>query len=207
MAQILKLPEHNQKINTMKRNTILLSTMIVASMAISTSVNAQDDVNINMNVNDGTNGMNMNINVTGAGTQTNTTTTTTTTSSSSSSSSAGNGSAGTNNNAVVTQSAPVDNSCFPMSSDDFNSAKSSIESKTFADSKMTVAKQIVDNNCFSADQVKQLMALFTYEEQKLDIAKYCYDKTTDKKNYYKVNDGFTFEGSIDDLTTYIKTKK
>jgi hypothetical protein len=193
----------------MKRKTILLSAMIVASMATSIAANAQDNVNVNMNMNDGSNGMNMNINVTGTGTQTSTTTTTTSSSSSSSSSSSldGNGSAGTNSNTVVNQSAPVDNSCFAMSSDDFNSAKSSIESKTFADSKMTVAKQIVDNNCFSADQVKQLMALFTYEEQKLDIAKYCYDKTTDKKNYYKVNDGFTFEGSIDDLTTYIKSKK
>lgn len=190
----------------MKRNTILLAALITGSMAMSTALNAQsDNLNINMNVNDGMGGTGLNMNINVTGTQTQSSTTTTTTTSSSTSSEEGNGNAGSNTNTTVSQ--PVEEACLPMSSEDFNSAKSSVESKTFADSKMTVAKQIVDNNCFSADQVKQLMALFTYEEQKLDIAKYCYGKTNDKKNYYKVNDGFTFESSIDDLTAYIKTQK
>ncbi|MCX6182163.1 MAG: DUF4476 domain-containing protein [Bacteroidetes bacterium] len=186
----------------MKRNTILLSALMMASVVM----NAQNDVNVNMNVNDGMGGgVNMNVNMTGTQTQ-QTTTTTTTTSSSSSSEMEGNGNAGSKTNTVVSQ--PVEDAgCTAISSTDFTEAKGSIESKTFADTKMTVAKQIIDNNCFSADQVKQLMGLFTYEEQKLEIAKYCYSKTTDKKNYYKVNDAFTFEASIDDLTAYLKTQK
>jgi hypothetical protein len=95
----------------------------------------------------------------------------------------------------------------PMGSGDFGSMKSSISSKSFEDSKVTIAKQILNDNCLSAAQVRELMNLFTYEESKLDIAKYAYRRTVDPNNYYKVNDAFTFETSIDDLNAYINANR
>ncbi|WP_196886310.1 DUF4476 domain-containing protein [Aureivirga sp. CE67] len=100
-----------------------------------------------------------------------------------------------------------EDSCQPIETGDFNRAKQSISSKTFSDTKLRVAKQIIDNNCFNAGQVKSLMSLFTFEDEKLDIAKYAYNKTTDKENYYKVNDAFEFEMTIGDLQDYIKTQE
>lgn len=92
----------------------------------------------------------------------------------------------------------------PMSDTEFNEAKTSIASKGFEESKMTLARQIGDGHCFSTAQVKGIMGLFGFEETKLEFAKYAYDRTHDIGNYYKVNDAFSFESSIDDLNNYIK---
>jgi hypothetical protein len=94
----------------------------------------------------------------------------------------------------------------PMERSEFESMKGSIGSKTFEDSKLTVAKQIINSNCLLAGQVREIMMLFTYEDSKLDFAKYAYGRTYDIGNYYKVNYAFTFESSIDDLNTYINSR-
>lgn len=91
---------------------------------------------------------------------------------------------------------------FPMSREDFGDAKESIRSKTFEDSKLTIAKQIIGSNCLLSSQVKEIMLLFTYEDTRLEFAKFAYGYTLDIGNYYKVNDAFTYESSIDDLNRY-----
>ncbi len=215
--------------NNMKKNRIFtIGTLFTLFLGVSTTLDAQSDnvdMNINMNVNERTDGLNMNINVGGTGmtgTQTTTTTTTVTTTSSSSTNGVVNSNTNTNTNTtgtgvasnpvateekVVSQPAVVENVCYPISSADLNSAKSSINAKPFADTKMTVAKQVIDNNCFNSSQVLELMALFAYEDQKIEVAKACYSKCVDQKNYYKVNDGFVHSSSIDELQEYIQSTK
>jgi hypothetical protein len=92
---------------------------------------------------------------------------------------------------------------YPMEPSDFAQAKSSISSKSFEDSKLTIAKQIAGANCLLCSQVKDIMTLFTYESTKLDFAKFAYQYTLDPGNYYLLNDAFTFESSIDELNQYI----
>ena len=93
-----------------------------------------------------------------------------------------------------------------MSATEFNNAKSSIGSKGFDDSRLTVAKQMTKSNCLTAAQVKEVMGLLSFEESKLDFAKFAYDYCFDQKNYYVVNDAFGFSGSIDELNEYIGSK-
>lgn len=92
---------------------------------------------------------------------------------------------------------------WPMAPGDFESAKSSIRSKSFEDSKLTIAKQIIQSNCLLSSQVKEIMLLFSFEDTRLDFAKFAYAYTLDLGNYYKVNDAFTFESSIDELNSYV----
>ena len=136
--------------------------------------------------------------------QTMTTTTTQTTITSSSS-----------NNGVVQQTTTTGNwmpgysgtygsQGYPMSESAFGSALNSINSKGFDDSKLTIAKQIIGTNCVSSDQVRRIMLTFEFEETMLDFAKFAYGRTVDIGNYYKVNDAFKFESSIDDLNSYIQ---
>lgn len=96
---------------------------------------------------------------------------------------------------------------WPMSDIDFRDAKQSISSKTFEDSKLTIAKQITDANCLFVSQVKEILQLFTFEASKLDYAKYAYSHVYDRNNYFKVNDVFTFESTIDELNDFIKTQR
>ena len=95
---------------------------------------------------------------------------------------------------------------WPMTQQDFLSAKNSIASKNFEDSKLTMAKQIMNTNCLFSSQVKEIMLLFSFEGTRLDLAKYGYGYTFDIGNYYKVNDAFTYESSIDELNEYINKK-
>jgi len=92
----------------------------------------------------------------------------------------------------------------PMAPADFEQAKASIRSKNFEDSKLTIAKQIIQTNCLLSSQVKEIMLLFSFEDTRLDFAKYAYAYTLDLRNYYKLNDAFTFESSIDELNRYIE---
>ncbi len=94
----------------------------------------------------------------------------------------------------------------PMNDSEFGSAKKSVGSKTFSDSKMTVAKQVTRANCLTAKQVKEITMLFDFESDRLDYAKYAYDYTYDKGNYYKVNDAFDFESSIEELNEHIESR-
>ena len=70
-----------------------------------------------------------------------------------------------------------------------------------------MAKQIIYSNCLLCSQVKEMMMLLSFETDRLDLAKYAYKKTLDPGNYYKLNDAFTFETSIDELNEYIEKNK
>jgi len=94
----------------------------------------------------------------------------------------------------------------PVSDAEFGSIKSAIESKTFADDKVTVTKQIMKSKCFTAEQVKSLLGLYTFEDDKLEIAKIAFDSTLDQGNYFKVNEAFTYSSSIDELNEFLESK-
>jgi len=91
----------------------------------------------------------------------------------------------------------------PMSPRDFENAKRSIASKDFSDSKLRMAKQVLESNCLLSAQVKQLMELFDYESDKLELAKFAFGYTLDTGNYYQLNDAFEYESSIEELDDYI----
>jgi len=94
----------------------------------------------------------------------------------------------------------------PMNGNDFNTAKESIRSKTFESTKLEIAKQVTDANCFTAQQIKELVQVFEFEATKLEYAKYAFPHCYDKNNYYKVNDAFTFEASMTELSNFVKGK-
>ncbi|MBN4065938.1 DUF4476 domain-containing protein [Candidatus Amoebophilus asiaticus] len=94
----------------------------------------------------------------------------------------------------------------PMSDNEFSGVKNSIQSKTFEDSKIKMAKQVINSNCLLSSQVKKIMRIFDFEDTKLELAKYAYGYTYDLGNYYKVNDAFEFESSIDELNEFINSR-
>lgn len=93
---------------------------------------------------------------------------------------------------------------YPMEKDDFSLAKQSIESKGFTESSLSLTKDILSSNCLLTSQVCELIELFDFEDDKLEIAKLAYGSTLDVGNYFKVNDAFEFESSIEELDEYIR---
>jgi hypothetical protein len=97
-----------------------------------------------------------------------------------------------------------DNDSRAMTNNDFAMAKESLRREWFENSRLTAAKQIIDRNYFTSQQVKELVLLFTFENNRLDIAKYAYAKTVDKANYFMLNDAFTFNNNKEALKEYIR---
>jgi hypothetical protein len=90
-----------------------------------------------------------------------------------------------------------------MSQVSFMSLISMVNNATFESSKITIASQAINTNYMTSSQVLLLLKCFTFESSKLEIAKLAYSKVIDKGNFFKVNDAFTFDSSIDELNEYI----
>src|SRR5207245_5758646 len=104
-----------------------------------------------------------------------------------------------NENGQHTQ--PDTNDDIPRAIDDetFTALKQTISRESFDDSRLTIAKSIIDQNYFTSAQAKQLVQLFVFESNKVQIAKYMYGRTIDKKNYFIVYSAFTFSKSKEEL--------
>ena len=156
-----------------------------------TITTTQTSPNMGMNANVG--GMNVNVTVPNSNMTTTTTQTTVTRETS------------TENNNYPTQERRREHEgCeYPMEWNNFRSAKEAVEQATFEDTKLSSAKTIVSSNCVSAEQVVALCKLFSFEKTKLDFAKFAYAKTTDKGNYFKVNNVFDFDASKTELNDFV----
>jgi hypothetical protein len=91
-----------------------------------------------------------------------------------------------------------------MEDRDFSRVLQSIDKEWLETNKLKSATQIVKTNRLTAAQVKELVLLFSFENNKLELAKQAYQNTVDKKNYYMINDVFSFSSSKEDLARYIR---
>lgn len=91
-----------------------------------------------------------------------------------------------------------------MNAREFEQVKASLQREWFEANRLKSAKFIVDQNNFSTAQVKELMQLFSFENHKLDLAKYAYRKTVDKRNYFQLTDALSFSSSREELMRYIR---
>ena len=182
-------------VRTTSRSTTSTTTNSMGSNSANLGMNI-NGINMNVNVNDMNGGM-------GNGS---TNSTTTTYSTSTTTTSGGGGMNQNNNSTYVLQGYNGDYGCpYPMNERDFESAKASVNSKAFDASKLTLAKQIIGSNCMLCSQIKELMLLITFEQTRLDLAKFAWHHNLDKGNYYKLNDAFTFESSINELNKYTQS--
>lgn len=93
---------------------------------------------------------------------------------------------------------------FPMDDNDFKLAKQSIEAKNFATDKLATAKLLISNNCLLTSQICELVRLFEFESDKLEIAQSAYGSTLDVGNYANVTEELAFESSKEELDEYIR---
>jgi len=94
-----------------------------------------------------------------------------------------------------------------MSNSSFLQLKEALRREWFENTRLSTAKDIIDKNYFTSQQVKEMVLLFTFENNRLDIAKYAYGKTVDKGNYFIMNDAFTFNSNKEKLSEYIRGYK
>jgi len=206
-----QVPLNQAPVNSSNQQTVVYSNVpyndgvvirtgngTVSSTTTTTTTTGNNGV---VNANVGVGGVGMNVTVyDGTGTINGSTTTTTTTTYSSTSTTGGTTTYNDNTN--------YNNNCiYGMSNTDLNAAKNSLNSSSFDDTKASTFKQIVSSKCIIASQVKELLQVFSFEETKLEMAKYAYSYVADPSNYYTINDIFTFDSSKEELSDYVTNNR
>lgn len=91
-----------------------------------------------------------------------------------------------------------------MSEQQFSSIVQTLRREYSDNSRLALARQIIDRNYFTAEQVKQMMHLFAFENYRLDIAKQAYHNTADQRNYFVVYDALNYSSSKEQLANFIR---
>lgn len=94
-----------------------------------------------------------------------------------------------------------------MNDREFVSVLQAIEKEWLESNKLKSASQIVKMNSLSTAQVEQLLLLFSFESNKLELAKQAYANTVDKRNYSRLYDVFSFNSSKTELERYIRRSR
>ncbi len=180
-----------------------VETTEVHQVQTTQSTNMNTTTNTTINVNEETNSENVSINVQGIGISMNVQTTSQFTETSNMSIDQSSNVNVETTNQPTEVAATTGNCGMPATDSDFDMASSSISSKSFEDSKLSIAQEVAKNKCLTSSQIKKIMELFSFEETRLDFAKFAYSYCFDPDNYYQVYDAFTFELSIDELKEHI----
>jgi hypothetical protein len=101
-------------------------------------------------------------------------------------------------------SEPIPEVVYPMSAQDFNHLKSAIENQWFSDEKKIVLRQaLADDHLLTISQVKNLIELFNFSGDRLEVAKMAYVNTVDRENYFQVYNSLRYNSSVQNLSNYI----
>ena len=92
----------------------------------------------------------------------------------------------------------------PMDERSFLTFIQTLSRERFEDTRFTLARNSFDRQQFSSDQVKRVLHYFSFENNKLELAKFAYRNTVDKQNYHVIYDVFSFSRSKEDLSNYIR---
>lgn len=72
--------------------------------------------------------------------------------------------------------------------------------------RMSIAKRALKNNLLSAEDVKELIYLFRFEDSRLAFAKMAYAHTSDPENYSLVFEAFRHPSSVQHLEAFIRRR-
>lgn len=100
-------------------------------------------------------------------------------------------------------SAMFGNMAWGMHSQTFQQLLAAINSTPFDSNRRNMAKQAISSNGVSSQQVLEIIRRMSFESTRLDIAKFAYAYTVDPQNYFIVNNGFSFNSSINQLNRFI----
>ena len=99
-----------------------------------------------------------------------------------------------------------DNTRGPMDNRSFDMLLQALRRENFEKTRLDIAKQSVDRNAFTSEQVKFMVKCFAFDSNKLELAKYAYDHTVDKNNYFIIYEALDFSSSRRELGDWVRGK-
>ncbi len=88
----------------------------------------------------------------------------------------------------------------------FNQFLETLKNESFDSSKLKTAKDYASKTQLSAQEIKQVAELFSFDSSRLEWTKAAYASCYDKQNYFLLKNAFSFSSSYDNLLDYINGK-
>ncbi len=96
--------------------------------------------------------------------------------------------------------------CLVMDNRTFNDAVKTISKASFDVDKLNIAKTIVNANCLTTDQIATILKLFSFEDNKLELAKWAYPNCLDKQQYFNIINLLSFSSSKNELSRFLDSQ-
>lgn len=90
-----------------------------------------------------------------------------------------------------------------MSPQDVDGLVNALHRQSFDKDRMPIAQQALSESSIRAEDLARLMKELSFEDSKLELAKYGSGRVTDRQNLYRLNDAFTFSGSASKLQEFL----
>lgn len=81
-----------------------------------------------------------------------------------------------------------------------------LKEESFDSGKLDRGKKYVSKTTLSAAQIAEIAALFSFDSNRLDWAKYAYQYCFDKQNYFLLKSSFSFSTNYSELEKFIEGK-
>lgn len=95
----------------------------------------------------------------------------------------------------------------PMSAERMARARQAIAGQVLEQGKLSVAESVAATNCLLVEQVREIMKLFVLENFALEFAKFAYDHTVDREDYYTLSSHFVLAQHSQELADYIRSRQ
>ncbi|MCS7074616.1 MAG: DUF4476 domain-containing protein [Bacteroidia bacterium] len=99
--------------------------------------------------------------------------------------------------------APCNGSAPAISDTEFGMILQSIRNRTFEETRVLMAKQVITFYSLYSHQISALMQVMSFENSRMEIAKFAANRVIDPHNYYLVNNAFRFESSVQELHRWL----
>ena len=96
------------------------------------------------------------------------------------------------------------NNGIAMNAQEFELLLKRVNEQRFGNDKMFMVREAAVRDQFHTGQVVRLMQLFSFENDRLEVARYCYASTIDKSNYHTVKNELRYASSRNELDYYIR---
>jgi hypothetical protein len=89
---------------------------------------------------------------------------------------------------------------------DMEDLRSRVTSRITDSDKEKLMKTALDGRSPSTSQVREMLGWLSFDDTKLDFAKWAYSSVADRQNYWKLEDAFSFCATKDDFNKYIRNR-
>jgi hypothetical protein len=94
-----------------------------------------------------------------------------------------------------------------LTSSDMDDLQVRVSGRMHNDGKVHLMKSVLQDHTYTTAQVRTMLSWLSFDDSKLQLAKIAYANVVDKKNYWKLEDSFSFSSTREDFSEYLTARR